>query len=388
MKANVLMILVLFSLASAALAQRVPDVPSEKSLAEREDPHLPLDTAVNATVTGRTLYGVGLDFGSGSPGSSYLYRIENYSTNPRAQIIGDTLEDLFDVAIDPTTGRFYGLGPDGDLYELSTATGQASRVGFTGRFDLNALAFDATGQAWAWSGASGDLFQVDKEVGLATRVGATGFDSGGDLAFDTNGALYGTTDDRLIRINKNTGSGTLVGALGVSGAYGLEIDSDGTMYMGRGDIDSGLAQLYRVNKSTGAATLIGSISGGGNYGLSGLAFAGAPSGSSLYLRNGRFKVEASWRLPNGSVGAGNPALLTADTGYFWFFDANNVEFFVKILDGCGLNNRFWVFLGGLTDLRVDIRVTDTVRGTTKTYTNLQGKAFQPIQDTSAFATCP
>ena len=63
--------------------------------------------------------------------------------------------------------------------------------------------------------------------------------------------------------------------------------------------------------------------------------------------------------------------------------ATNVEAVVKVLDACGLNNRFWVFAGGLTDVNVVLMVTDTQTGNVKTYTNPQGTAFRPIQDTNA-----
>jgi hypothetical protein len=65
-----------------------------------------------------------------------------------------------------------------------------------------------------------------------------------------------------------------------------------------------------------------------------------------------------------------------------------VEAVTKVLNGCPLNNRYWVFAGGLTNVRTVISVTDTQTGATKSYINPQGVAFQPIQDTSAFATCP
>ena len=79
--------------------------------------------------------------------------------------------------------------------------------------------------------------------------------------------------------------------------------------------------------------------------------------------------------------------LTDETGYLWFFDAGNVEMVVKVLDACSLNQRFWIFAGGLTNVQVTLTVTDTVKGAVKTYTNPQGTPFQPIQDTGAFATC-
>jgi len=80
--------------------------------------------------------------------------------------------------------------------------------------------------------------------------------------------------------------------------------------------------------------------------------------------------------------------LTGDTGYFWFFNASNVEMVVKVLDTCSFTDRFWVFAGGLTNVRVDITVTDTETGVVRTYRNPLNTPFQPIQDTNAFATCP
>jgi hypothetical protein len=41
----------------------------------------------------------------------------------------------------------------------------------------------------------------------------------------------------------------------------------------------------------------------------------------------------------------------------------------------------------LTNVQVDLTVTDTQNGTVKTYRNPQNTSFQPIQDTSAFSTC-
>lgn len=338
--------------------------------------------------TGQSLYAVGVDAGFTGI-TSFLYRIDDYGSHPRAHFIGQTFEDLLDVAIDPTTRRFYGVGAAGDLFELDPATAASTSLGDTGQRDLNALAFDLDGNAWAWSAFNGNLYRLDKEDGAATLVGPTGFLSGGDLAFDTNGALYGTTRTQLLRIDKHTGAGTLVGPLGLSGAFGLEIDADGTMTLGRGDDYSGLAELYQVDKSSGATTFIGSVEGASSQvGLAGLAFSSASAATALHLRDDRFQVEAIWRLTDGSSGAGKGIPLTAETGYFWFFQSSNAEFVVKILDGCGVNGRYWVFAGGLTNVSTEVRVTDTATGTTRTYRNPQGEAFQPIQDTDAFATCP
>lgn len=110
--------------------------------------------------------------------------------------------------------------------------------------------------------------------------------------------------------------------------------------------------------------------------------------TSSNLGGGRFSVSATWRTPQGGSGAGQFVPVTDDAGYLWFFDAGNIEAVVKVLNGCGLNNRFWVFAAGLTDVQVDLRVTDTRTGASQTYHNPQGQSFLPVQDTSAFATCP
>jgi len=111
--------------------------------------------------------------------------------------------------------------------------------------------------------------------------------------------------------------------------------------------------------------------------------------TSMCLSGGRFRVRATWHTTQPvASGAGQVVKITPDTGYFWFFNAANIEALVKVLDGCGLNDRYWVFAGGLTNVEVDLTVIDTTTGDSKTYHNPQGQAFQPIQDTGAFSTCP
>jgi hypothetical protein len=117
------------------------------------------------------------------------------------------------------------------------------------------------------------------------------------------------------------------------------------------------------------------------------AFAGSCSGTGMCLGSSRFLVTANWQTTTSS-GHGTAIQLTPDTGYFWFFSSSNVEMVVKTLDGCGVNSKKWVFAGGLTNVDVTLTVKDLQTGAVKTYVNPQSTAFQPIQDTSAFSTCP
>jgi hypothetical protein len=109
--------------------------------------------------------------------------------------------------------------------------------------------------------------------------------------------------------------------------------------------------------------------------------------TTMCLSDGRFAVSATWRTSSGN-GNGQAVRLTSDTGYFWFFGATNVEAVVKVINACGFNQKYWVFAGGLTNVNVIVTVRDTRNGTVKIYTNPIDTAFQPVQDTSAFATCP
>jgi hypothetical protein len=113
----------------------------------------------------------------------------------------------------------------------------------------------------------------------------------------------------------------------------------------------------------------------------------APGGSVLCLNQGRFRVTGTWQTASAS-GRVQAVPLTADSGYFWFFGPDNVEVTVKLLNGCALNNRYWLFASGMTNVKVDLVVTDTKFVVSRTYANPQNRVFRTILDTNAFPTCP
>lgn len=123
-----------------------------------------------------------------------------------------------------------------------------------------------------------------------------------------------------------------------------------------------------------------------------LAFFCLPSlaQNPISLANNRFQVTATWK----DVGDSNPrpavgGTLDNNTGYFHFLFPGDVDLVVKLLDSCNSNNHYWVFAAGLTDVEVELTVTDTMNGVSRTYTDPSGiKPFNPIGDTMAFATCP
>ena len=108
----------------------------------------------------------------------------------------------------------------------------------------------------------------------------------------------------------------------------------------------------------------------------------------LCLAQGRFKVEVSWQDSSGNSGSAYAVTAPSDdSGLFWFFNENNWEMMVKVLDGCAVNDRFWVFAAATTDVRYTLRVTDSVTGYVKTYENASGNAAEAITDSDALPVC-
>ena len=107
------------------------------------------------------------------------------------------------------------------------------------------------------------------------------------------------------------------------------------------------------------------------------------------LLHDRFRIAVEWRDFGGRTGIGRPAgRPTRSSVPMFFFRPDNVEAVVKVLDACTPFDRFWVFAAGLTDVEVELVVTDTEEDVERRYQNPFGRPFPPIQDTAAFATCP
>ncbi len=120
--------------------------------------------------------------------------------------------------------------------------------------------------------------------------------------------------------------------------------------------------------------------------LSGAAQRAAcnPSPAQLCFDGGRIRATLAWSA-RGQSGAGQAVQLTGDTGYFTFFDPNNVELVVKVLNAGALNGQYWVFYGALSDVQYTLTVTDTATGRAKTYNNPQG-TLASRADTAALPT--
>ena len=182
--------------------------------------------------------------------------------------------------------------------------------------------------------------------------------------FDTIALLYNSGGGSPIAADDDGGGGT-------NSLLVFTLPSTGTYYIGVNSYDPNSFGTYQLTLQCSGG------GGGGNC---------TPNSTTHCLLGGRYRVTVTFTPPTGAGGAGQAVQpsVTADTGLFWFFTANNIEIIIKVVSGCGFNSRVWVFSGGLTNVAYTITVTDTVTGISKTYSNPQGTPSSPIQDTNAF----
>jgi streptogramin lyase len=117
---------------------------------------------------------------------------------------------------------------------------------------------------------------------------------------------------------------------------------------------------------------------------------GCAGNSTTLCIQGRWKVTATYTTGT-THGTGQAidasSLGVTQGGLFWFFGATNPEMLIKVLNGCALNNHYWIFYAATTNVGFSVTVTDQFTGSVKTYTNKDGTAAPPVQDTSALP-CP
>jgi hypothetical protein len=109
------------------------------------------------------------------------------------------------------------------------------------------------------------------------------------------------------------------------------------------------------------------------------------------LQSGRFKVEVTWaaqgQIPPTGTGKvmsfGGMRAQNNDSVFIWFFGATNFEMGLKILNACGLNQKYWVFISGLTNVEWHVTITDTVTGAVKEYDNPPNHLTETTADTDA-----
>jgi len=124
---------------------------------------------------------------------------------------------------------------------------------------------------------------------------------------------------------------------------------------------------------------------------------GQPAGSTSFevlpgvptLRDGRFELSVSWQNADGEQGPGHLVQApSADSALFYFFSPNNWELMVKVLDGCAINDSYWVFAAASTDVAYTVEIRDLAHpGASYRFANALGERAAAITHLDAFS-CP
>jgi hypothetical protein len=118
---------------------------------------------------------------------------------------------------------------------------------------------------------------------------------------------------------------------------------------------------------------------------------GPPTSATSLCLHDRFNVTGSFRVGAQTADEGTAQAVPSSyegSGIFYFFNGQNWELMLKALDGCGLNNRYWIFNAGLTNLYFRIEVRDVTRGVQRIYFNYPGPPAPALTDVNALAVCP
>lgn len=248
-------------------------------------------------------------------------------------------------------------------------------------------------------GFADDGFQVIEDEGTASIAVVRKGGSVGAVSVE-----FGTADGSAVDGEDYTGaSGVLSWEDGEGGAKTFEVE------ILEDDVTEGNETVeLMLSNPTGGAALEGGeddVEADADEGTEGVGTATAEltildndgeigvctaDDTTLCLSDERFQVSVVWRTTGGDTGEGQAVTFTEDTGFFWFFDDDNLEVMVKVLDACELPgfNSFWVFFAATTNVDFTVTVVDTRSGVIKEYTNAAGEAAEPIQDTVTFETCP
>lgn len=108
-----------------------------------------------------------------------------------------------------------------------------------------------------------------------------------------------------------------------------------------------------------------------------------PETASLVF-DGGFKVAMCYETAGGEVDEGKAGIwASGESGLLWFFNRDNAEVLVKVLDGCHLNGHRWVYVAPVTDLAFNLYVQGA-DGSNWSHHNRLGETAASRSDNFAF----
>lgn len=253
----------------------------------------------------------------------------------------------------------------------------------------NATNNDALMRAYIHDDGRGGRLNSDDQAGIRALYKA-GASANGPAAPTGLTATALSTTEILLAWNDNANNET---------EYRVEIGTPTTAFVDIGSVPANTeeVEVIDLDPATTYTFRVRAGNAGGLSAYSNVATATTNAAATeciadahtLCLNNGRFQVRVNWETNTGNTGQASVVPVTSDdSGLLWFFGPENWEMLIKVLDGCSVNNNYWVFFAATTNVEFTVTVTDTDTGRVKTYVNPQGVSADAVTDTSAFPTCP
>lgn len=325
--------------------------------------------------------------------------------------IGPLPAPLTGLAFD-ADGALYGLAADRRTWQLDpqTAEALATVVGPVAEsYHYRDLAPGAAGELillrWDEEENRSELTRLDIATGEEEALGAV-LDSGSGDPFDAH-SLVGVSDETFLLMGHRSirvvdlpdllaydpGSADVATEYVDVDAYDLAVDAEHPRAWVLSERTGGVVGTALVPIDIFSGAVLDGVPfytfpPGGTPRAVALRQATSPcpqDATILCLQGGRFAVGVEWQSSETTQGEGRAvAERSTSAGQFWFFEPDNREFLVKVIEGCALNGHYWVSLAGTTDVEFTLTVTDTSTGTARPYSNPPGALAETVLDIEAF----
>ena len=228
---------------------------------------------------------------------------------------------------------------------------------------LDAAAVSVTSARIAWR----DNSVVEAGFKVQLRPVDAGGSNDGEVARDGEGRPGVTPDWRVVASVGPDVTSTLVEDLEPGGKYRFRVGA--------------------LGRETNA------FSGAGTFTLADPPAAGeltdCEPGGNVVTLSGGYDVRMCYETPSGArLDASNYHLESTASGLLHFFDRDNVEVLVKVLDGCAINGHKWVFIAPVTTLAYNLEIVERITGRRFARSNPGGVTAQTVSDTMALPCDP
>jgi hypothetical protein len=248
---------------------------------------------------------------------------------------------------------------------------------------------------------------VDNGATMGGEEGSFEFSPGSYQVLENGGQVTVTVnrngDAGAVSVDYATSDGTAAAGTDYMAAGGTLNWDDGdgdpmtfdVTILDNGDDDGNRAFNLTLSNPTGGAELGLSAATVTIFDDEGLVCV-ADDDTACLGEDGRFRVEVTFEgfPPSSPSGSGELIDLgLRDSALFFFFDEDNAEMLVKVLDFCVPPfNSYFVFMAATTNVEFTLTVTDTQTpigpNNPRVYSNNLGTVAAPVQDATAFLTCP